>query len=85
MPNDIPYPVVEGRITDFRVEGQCSASGSGEGTATIDKENRTVSLYVCDTVDVKKLKVNRIEVKAETKNPDVNYQDVITIQPNSAV
>ena len=83
VPNDIPYPVVEGRITDFRVEGQCSASGSGEGSATIDKENRTVSLYVCDTVDVKKLRVNRIEVKAETKNPDVNYQDVITILPDS--
>lgn len=84
VPNDIPYPVVEGRITDFRVEGQCAASGSGDGSATIDKENRTVSLYVCDTVDVKKLKVNRIEVKAETKNPDVNYQDVITIRPDSA-
>ena len=85
VPNDIPYPVVEGRITDFRVEGQCAASGSGEGSATIDKENRTVSLYVCDTVDVKKLRVNRIEVKAETKNPDVNYQDVITVLPDSAV
>ena len=83
VPNDIPYPVVEGRITDFRVEGQCSASGNGEGTATIDKDMRTVSLYVCDTVNLKMLKVKRIEVKAETKNPDVDYKDGISILPDS--
>ena len=83
VPNDIPYPVVEGRITDFRVEGQCTASGNGEGTATIDKDMRTVSLYVCDTVNIKMLKVKRIEVKAETKNPDVDYKDGISILPDS--
>ena len=49
VPNDIPYPIVEGRITAFEVEGQCGASGKGEGSATIDKDTRTVSLYVCDT------------------------------------
>ena len=74
VPNDIPYPIVEGRITAFEVEGQCGENGSGEGSATIDKDLRTVSLFVCDTVDVKKLEVNRIELKSETKNPDVNYR-----------
>ena len=84
VPNDIPYPIVEGRITTFEVEGQCGESGSGEGSAAIDKDLRTVSLFVCDTVDVKKLKVNRIELKSETKNPDVNYQEEIGLLPDSA-
>lgn len=84
VPNDIPYPIVEGRITAFEVEGQCGENGSGEGTATIDKDMRTVSLYVCDTVDVSKLRVNRIELKSETKNPDVNYQEEIVLLPDSA-
>lgn len=84
VPNDIPYPIVEGRITAFEVEGQCGENGSGEGSATIDKNLRTVSLFVCDTVDVKKLKVNRIELKSETKNPDVNYQEEIGLMPDSA-
>ena len=84
VPNDIPYPIVEGRITAFEVEGQCGENGSGEGSATIDKDLRTVSLFVCDTVDVKKLKVKRIELKSETKNPDVNYQEEIGLMPDSA-
>ena len=84
VPNDIPYPIVEGRITAFEVEGQCGENGSGEGSATIDKVLRTVSLFVCDTVDVKKLKVKRIELKSETKNPDVDYKDEIALLPDSA-
>lgn len=84
IPNDIPYPVVEGRITAFEVEGQCGESGKGEGSATIDKDARTVSLYVCDTVNIKRLKVNRIELRSETKNPDVNYQEEIALLPDSS-
>ena len=85
VPNDIPYPIVEGRITAFEVEGQCGENGSGEGSAAIDKDLHTVSLYVCDTVDVSRLRVNRIELKSETKNPDVNYQEEIGLMPDSAV
>ena len=84
VPNDIPYPIVEGRITAFEVEGQCGENGSGEGPAAIDKDLHTVSLYVCDTVDVSRLCVNRIELKSETKNPDVNYQEEIGLMPDSA-
>ena len=84
VPNDIPYPIVEGRITAFEVEGQCGENGSGEGSAAIDKDLHTVSLYVCDTVDVSRLRVNRIELKSETKNPDVNYQEEIGLMPDSA-
>ncbi len=84
VPNDIPYPVVEGRITAFEVEGMCGADGRSEGSATIDKTARTVSLYVCDTVDVSKLRVTRMELKSETKNPDVDYQDEVTMLPDSA-
>lgn len=84
VPNDIPYPIVEGRITAFEVEGQCGENGSGEGSAAIDKDLHTVSLFVCDTVDVKKLKVKRIELKSETKNPDVDYKDEIALLPDSA-
>lgn len=60
--NDIPYPIVEGSVLSFAVEGQCGANGDGSGQSSIDKTNRTVTLYVNDTVDVKKIRVTKFTV-----------------------
>ncbi len=60
--NDIPYPVRDGSIVSFEVEGQCGPDGSGSGQSTINKAERTVSLYVNDAVDVKKLRIKKFTV-----------------------
>ena len=53
--DDIPYPIRNGEILEFVVEGQCAAPGAQSADAVIDKANRTVTLTVNDSVDVRKL------------------------------
>ena len=60
--NDIPYPTVEGNIESFAVEGQCSAPDGSGNSATINTSNRTVTLYVDDTVDLTQLRITRFTV-----------------------
>ena len=60
--NDIPYPIVDGSITAFETEGQCDASGNSSTQATINKTDRTVSLYVDDTVDLTNLRITKLTV-----------------------
>lgn len=60
--NDIPYPVVNGSITDIRVEGQRPAEGSSDTAAVIDASAKTILLYVNDSVDISKLKLTRLVV-----------------------
>lgn len=73
--NDIPYPIVHGQITEFEVEGQCGADGSGNITTTIDKEKRQITLYVNDMVNLKKLRITKVSLSGTSYNPDVDYQD----------
>ncbi len=65
IPNDIPYPIVEGNITAFEVEGQCNETGMSAGSATINKQQKTVELFVSDTVDLARLNITRFEVSNE--------------------
>lgn len=60
--NDIPYPVVEGAITAFEVEGMCGENGLPGGKAVIDKSKRTVSIIVDDSVNLSALRITRFEV-----------------------
>ena len=60
--NDIPYPVVNGSITDIRVEGQRPPDGSSDTSAIIDAASKTVTLYVNDAVNISKLKITRLVV-----------------------
>lgn len=72
--NDIPYPIKDGSIASMEVEGQCGPDGSGTAAATINKNDRTVSLYVDDTVDLTRLRITRLTVS-----------DGVTLIPDSAV
>lgn len=65
--NDIPYPIVEGNIESFTVEGQCAAPDGTAAQSTIDRNNRTVTLYVDDTVDLTQLRITRFTVSSEAK------------------
>ena len=60
--NDIPYPIVDGSIETFEVEGQCDADGNSSNQTTINKSERTVSLYVDDTVDLTDLRITKLTV-----------------------
>lgn len=53
--NDIPYPVIEPKITGIQVRGQ-------KAEADIDIENRIATVNLADTVDVKKVKILKFEV-----------------------
>lgn len=53
--NDIPYPVIPMQITAFKVDGQL-------GNAVIDNSNRTVTVTVADTVNLKKVMVTHCSV-----------------------
>lgn len=64
--NDIPYPIREGSITAIEVEGQCDVEGNNGGQAVINKNDRTVTLYVGDTVDCSKLRITRFSVSNES-------------------
>ncbi len=60
--DDIPYPIVEGNIEAMEVEGQCDANGNSSTQATISKTNRTVTLYVDDTVNKEKVRITKLKV-----------------------
>ena len=63
--NDVPYPVIEAAITVFRVQGQ-------KGAANINVAERSVTVDLADTVDVKKVKILQFEVSDNaTVSPDV--------------
>lgn len=80
---DIPYPIVHGQISEFEVEGQCGADGSEQFQTQIDKEKKQVTLYVNDTVDLKKIRIKKITATGTTFNPDVEYMDSPSINPDS--
>ena len=50
--DDLPLPLVKAEVTAFTVDGQCSADGEGFADAVIDKEKRTVDVYVNDLVQL---------------------------------
>lgn len=83
--DDLPYPIVRGVITEFEVEGQCAFDGSKNYSTTIDKNTRTITLYVCDTIDLSKVRINKIALASTTKNPDINYTDPIQLIPDANV
>lgn len=56
--NDFPYPTIKCAITGFDVEGMTSVK--------IDAEAHTIMAKVIDTLDLRDLRVNRLEVTEKT-------------------
>ena len=69
--NDLPYPVITLEILNFEVEGQ-------NGNAIIDKNNRTVTVDLQETVDLKNVKVLKCEVTEGIESP-LNSSSVIDL------
>lgn len=53
LKNDIPYPIIEAKITDIATDNMLE-------TPKIDATNRTVSITVGDSVDLHKLRLTRL-------------------------
>ena len=77
LKNDFPYAVVKLAITAFEVEGQ------KEGTL-IDAENRTVTVRLEESVNLKKVKVAKFDVSDEGSSP-VGVGSVIDLSTPLAV
>ncbi len=63
--DDLPLPIKKTEITAFQVEGQCNELDTDSAEAVIDKNNRTVDVYVSDTVNLGALSIQRFEVSNE--------------------
>ena len=81
--NDFSYPIVQGQITAFEVEGQCGKDGEKEYVTEIDPSSRTIILYVADTVDLSNLRVTKIALAGTSRNPDVHYAESPIIIPDA--
>ena len=71
--NDLPYPYREGLITDFDVEGSLA------GTLSLKSEGRTVTIDVCDTVDLRSLRITRLQLSEDTR---FTIDSSLLINPN---
>lgn len=60
--DDIPYPVVDGAILSMEVEGQRAGEDGQSVEATINNTDRTVTLFVNDSVDISNLKIKRLKI-----------------------
>lgn len=60
--DDIPYPIIDGAITSISVEGQRGAKDGESSDATIDAKERTVKIFVNDSVDITKLKITSLKI-----------------------
>lgn len=60
--DDLPLPLVRAEVTAITVEGQCAADGTGFAEATIDRDRRTVDVYVDDRATLGKVRINSLEV-----------------------
>jgi len=77
--DDLPFPIKKAIITAFEVEGQCNEMDNGYAEATIDKNNRTVNIYVSDTVNIAALSIKRFEV---TNEATIIPEEDICVYPN---
>ena len=69
--DDLPLPLVKAEVTAFTVDGQCDADGEGFADAVIDKEKRTVDVYVNDLVQLNNLHINALQV---SHNAEINVE-----------
>ena len=67
--NDIPYPLVEGTISEIVTEGlRASEDGTVASGVDIDRSARTVTLYVNDSVDVSRLRRASSSIRATRRS-----------------
>lgn len=68
--NTMSYPIIKGEILEFAVAGQTAV--------TIDKEQRTVNITLCETCDITAVKLERI-ILTENAHLDETLPDVLDL------
>lgn len=58
--NNVPYPIIKLDITALEVEGETTG-------AVISTENRTVTVTLADTVNMKKVYIRKVEIDGRCK------------------
>lgn len=71
--NDVPYPVMRLSITNFAVDGQV-------GETIINNEDRTVTVTLLDSVDIKKVLITRF---AYTDGAQTDLTEKVTVDLSS--
>ena len=61
--NNVPYPIIKLDITALEVEGETTG-------AVISTENRTVTVTLADTVNMKKVYIRKVEMTDLTSGHD---------------
>ena len=74
LSNDFPNPVVRLTVTAFSVEGQ-------EGNALISTENRTVTINLKESTDIKKVKIKTLKVSDGGKSSVTENQVIDLSNP----
>ena len=67
--NNVPYPIIKLDITALEVEGETTG-------AVISTENRTVTVTLADTVNMKKVYIRKVEMTEGAKSilrPDTTF------------
>ena len=72
--NDIPYPRIKAQILDITAEGQV-------GTATIDNTTQTVNLVLADTVNLKKVHIESLNI-TEGAISDMPTDSILDLSKN---
>ena len=60
--DDLPLPLVKSEITAFEVVGQRGADGETFAAAQIDKDTRTIEVFVDDRTPVNKIELKSVQV-----------------------
>ena len=63
--DDLPLPIKRAEITAFKVDGQCNELDTDTAAAVINREHRTVDVFVSDTVNIAALSIKQFEVSNE--------------------
>ena len=80
--NDMSYPLVQGQITAFAVEGQKSVN--------INPETQTVEVLLQETAEIKELKVTEFAITENTTIENapgdvINLSKPLSPKPNSSI
>lgn len=76
--NDVPFPVIYGNVQKIEFEGQQKC--------VVNTKNRTIQLTLSDTVDIKRVKLTKLEITADPATlQNVSIDPVSTLKQDSVV
>lgn len=76
--NDVPFPVIYGNVQKIEFEGQQKC--------VVNTKTRTIELTLADTVDIKRVKITKLEITADPATMhNVSIEPVSTLKQDSVL